>query len=290
MFAAVALGGEWDAARAEWKSFRENFEPDYSDGSKYLLPPEGNRFDEPFVVVRDGKPAAKIAWKRDGWWADALSTEVDKTAAEELQAIVKMLTGVEIPVVGSLCEGPDLPVIGVGKGVFFPFDLKFMAPPLDKRFTPETIKTVNADLKALRGTDGFAIRRFGRDIFVYGTCEKGAMNGVYRLLENNTDVIFTRPNESAGTVFTPLKGDLSFVWGDGVIEKPSMVMRGFWNHRHPRYYNANYLTTTASAKWTCSRGTNSSKRQPRSWCSTSRVRLRSSSASSTSATTAQAGL
>lgn len=249
MFAAVALAGEWDDARAEWKSFRENFEPDYSDGSKYLLPPEGNRFDEPFAVVRDGKPAAKIVWHRGAWWQDALSTDVTKTAAEELQAMVKMLTGVEIPLVCSLGEGPDLPVIGVGKGVFFPFDLKFMAPPLDKRYTPEIIKTVNADLKTLRGTDGFAIRRFGRDLFVYGTCEKGTMNGVYRLLENNTDIIFTRPNGGVGTVFTPLNGNLSFVWGDGVVEKPSMIMRAFWNFRHPRYYNANYITATQSPDW-----------------------------------------
>jgi len=246
---AVALGGEWDIARAEWKAFSENYEPDYSDGSKYFLPPDGNRFDEPFAVVKDGKPAAKIVWRRDGWWSDALSTQVTKTAAEELRAIVKMLTGVELPLVGSLGEGPDLPVLGIGKGVFFPFDLKFMAPPLDKRFTSDIIKTVNADLRALRGTDGFSIRRFGRDLFVYGTCEKGAMNGVYKLIENNTDIIFSRPSESEGTVFTPLDGNLSFVWGDGAMEKPSMAMRGFWNYRHPRYYNANYLTTTPSP-WT----------------------------------------
>lgn len=246
---ASCMGDEWDAARGEWEAFRNSYEPDYSDGSRYLLPPDGNRFDEPFEVVKNGKPAAKIVWRRASWWSDTLSTKVTETAAKELQALVKLVSGVKIPVVGSLDEGPDLPVIGVGKGVFFPFDLKFMAPPLNKRFTPENIRTVNADLKALRGTDGFAIRRFGRNLFVYGTCEKGAMNGVYRLMENNTDLIFTRPDETAGTVFTPLKGNLSFVWGCDAVEKPSMVMRGFWNYRQPRYRNANYLTTTVSPEW-----------------------------------------
>ena len=54
MCVAMAFAGEWDAARAEWNAFRENYEPDYSDGAKYLLPPERNRFDAPFVVVKDG--------------------------------------------------------------------------------------------------------------------------------------------------------------------------------------------------------------------------------------------
>ena len=30
MLAAVVCAGEWDAARAEWKTFRENYEPGHA--------------------------------------------------------------------------------------------------------------------------------------------------------------------------------------------------------------------------------------------------------------------
>lgn len=243
--------GDPGTSVAEWKRFSENYEPDYSDGSKYLQPDPGNRFDEPFRVVKDGKPCVKIVWRRSGWYRDALSTKVTETAAKELQSIIRMLTGVTVPVYGSFAEGPDVPVIGIGKGLFFPFDQKWMISPKqrDRRVTPETVRIVNADLKALRGSDGFAIRRFGRDLFVYGTCEKGAMNGVYRLLESNTDIIFSRPDEKNGTVYTPLDGNLSFVWGKDVRERPRFTMRGFWQRCQPRYRNANYLTNTESESW-----------------------------------------
>ena len=268
--AAPSPEDEFSTARAEWESFRLGYEPDYSDGSKYLKPPDDHRFDEPFVVAREGKPAAKIVWARDAWYfRDALKTRVTETAAKELQALVKMLTGVELPLCGSLREGPDLPVIGVGKGVFFPFDQTFRMPAKlhDKRFTKEVIATVNDDLRRLRGTDGYQIRRFGRDLFVFGCCEKGTMNGVYALIENNTDIIFARPNEKFGTVFTPLDGELELVWGDGASEKPVFTMRGFWNRKQPRYRNANFQTTTPSAEWSdehpyCAGGHNSSQFVP----------------------------
>ncbi|MBQ6330552.1 MAG: DUF4838 domain-containing protein [Kiritimatiellae bacterium] len=243
------------ALRAEWKAFRESFEPDYSDGSKHLLPKEGNRFAEPFVLVKDGKPAAQIVYKASNWWYDALYTEVTKNAAEELQSLVKMLTGVTLPV--NPVKGPDkdLPAVMVGKGVFFPFDMGNRKPGTKKgwndHLTQEMVDVVKGDLAALRGSDGFAIRRFGRNLHVYGADEKGALNGVYALVENNTDLIFARPDETIGTVYTPLDGNLSLVWGDGVVERPSMTMRGFWNICHPRYYNGNFLNQTIdqARKW-----------------------------------------
>ena len=257
--AALACGASgaaaWDAERAEWKAFRENFEPDYSDGSRHLRPTEGHRLAEPFVLVKDGKPTAQIVYKASDWWYDALYTEVTKNAADELQSLVKMMTGVLLPV--NPARGPEkgLPAVVIGKGWFFPFTMGHRKPG-DKKgwndhYTEETIKTVRADLAALRGSDGFAIRRFGRNLHVYGAEERGALNGVYALLENNTDLIFARPDEKIGTVYTPLDGNLSLVWGDGVVERPSMAMRGFWNTMHPRYYNGNFLNQTInqSRKW-----------------------------------------
>ena len=249
---AVALAGKWDAARAEWQSFRKDFEPDYSDGAKCLQPPEDHRFAEPFVLVKDGKPAAKIVWHAAGWYTDRFSTKVTETAAKELQALVKMLTGVKLPIYDNEAKGEDLPAVMLGKGTFYPFDeqREIRHPKAAfSRLTPEMVRQAKDDLRTLRGTDGFAIRLFGRDVFVYGTCEKGTLNGVYRLVEENSDVIFVRPNEEIGVVHGPVKKDFALVWGQGVIEKPTLVGRGFWNIRHARYWNANLGTTTASDAW-----------------------------------------
>ena len=253
---ACAYAGRWDAERAEWKRFCETFEPDYSDGSKYLHPKEGNRFDEPFALVKDGKPAAKVVWQKGPWYADDLSTDVTGTAVSEFVALVKMITGVELPVFPSPHYGPDMPAVLVGKACFFPYDQTVWRQRVhaekNSRLTPTVVETVNGDLKALRGTDGFAIHRFGRDIAVYGCSEKGALNGVYALIENNTDIIFTRTDEKVGTVYSERPGELSLVWGADVREKPSMEMRGFWNQSiYPwrRYWNANYCTTSESRQW-----------------------------------------
>ena len=224
------------ALRAEWKSFRENFEPDYTDGAKHLLPTEGHRFKKPFAVVKDGKPACRIVYAGLNWWNEKRSTPVTVKACEELQRIVKAMTGVTLPI-DRYENDPKLaglPAICVGKG-------NFRKNP--KREHPELVPA----LTELRGTDGYAIREADGDLYVYGVKEKGAMNGVYALIENNTDYIFTRPSPQHGEVFTPRK-DLEFVWGDGVVAKPKATIRGLWNIRESAYWAANFATT-CPAPW-----------------------------------------
>jgi len=257
LFALSSFAGKWDAARAEWQAFSQNFEPDYSDGSRFLLPKEGNRFDAPFVLVKDGKPAAKIVCPHVGFYTDRFCTRVSDTAANELQTLVRMLTGVTLPVVFNETEGGDLPAVMLGKAAFYPFDEereqrhgKAAFERLHKRVPREMIRRIRDDIRTLRGTDGFAIRPIGRNLYVYGAEERGTLNGVYRLVENNSDIIFVRPNEGIGVVHGPESRDFALVWGKDVIDRPVLSGRGFWNMRHPRYWNANLGTTTASDVWT----------------------------------------
>jgi len=234
---------DWTAKRAEWESFKQNFKADYSDGSKLLQPTEGNRFAAPFVVTTpDGKPACSIRYATGSWWDQRLANETTKKAAEELQALVKLLTGVSLPINPVRAPESALPAINVGKGRLFPFcsDGKEGKGPLfGKQSAAEAFW---GDLAFLRGSDGYAIRTVGKDLCVYGVMEKGALNGVYALLENNTDIVFARPNEKYGTVFTPQTNGLSLVWGEGVRSRPASTWRGFWHLTNQRYYSANGLS------------------------------------------------
>jgi len=57
------------------------------------------------------------------------------------------------------------------------------------------------DLARLKGNDGFAVRRRGSRVYVFGSRPRGTLYGLYALLERNTDLIFARPNEEFGTIY-----------------------------------------------------------------------------------------
>lgn len=58
------------------------------------------------------------------------------------------------------------------------------------------------DLKALEGSDGFAIRKKDTNIHVFSTHPRGALYGVCALLERNTDIIWPRPNPKLSAIFS----------------------------------------------------------------------------------------
>lgn len=188
---------------AAWDRFIENYKPDYSDGSKYLLPPETGRMQEPFPVVKDGKAAAEIVYTGDGSEPECVAT-----AAKELQDAVLQITGVKIPVISgwnAVNRKTGRNKIVLGKRAYADCEV----------------------LKKLSGTDGFAVKRDGDKLYVYGIEGKGTMNGVYALIENNTDLIWARPHREFGTVFSKRK-DLEFLWGNDIVDVPDSRTRG-WN-------------------------------------------------------------
>ncbi|MEA2012149.1 MAG: DUF4838 domain-containing protein [Verrucomicrobiota bacterium] len=58
------------------------------------------------------------------------------------------------------------------------------------------------DLKALKGTGGYAVREKGDNIYIFGAKPAGTLFGVWKFLEKNTDIIWSRPNTEYGAVFT----------------------------------------------------------------------------------------
>ena len=225
-FAADELTGDIETAFArrldDWRAYVSAYKPNYSDSSAELLPPADNRLDRPFAVVRDGQPAAVIVLA-----SSSKEDRVLRQAAEELQYHIKLLTGVELAIREDY-GARDAPVgpanrICLGKRL------------LPGKRTPWFVDGVWRERLATTdgncGKDGFAIRQDPENpahLHVFGTTSKGTMNGVFALLENNTDIIWARPDEAIGTVFTPTPGDLTFVWGKDFVSAPSTRARG-WN-------------------------------------------------------------
>lgn len=216
----------FDAACARrmdvWKTRRAAIKPDYADSSRFLEPPPDNRLDAPFKVVSGGKPAATIVLN-----SSCREDIVLRQAAEELRDHIKLITGVELKICdfwGARDDKRDnLNRICIGKRTL-PCD--YTKPSAGNAWLERLAQTDGGC-----GKDGFAIRldpESPTHLHVFGTTSKGSMNGVFALLENNTDIIWARPNEEIGTVFTPSPGELSFVWGRDFVSVPDTVARG-WN-------------------------------------------------------------
>jgi hypothetical protein len=67
---------------------------------------------------------------------------------------------------------------------------------------PELMESYATDLDFLKDSDGFAIRKSGKKIYILATEPKGVLNGVYDFLEKNADIIWTRSVE-IGTLYEP---------------------------------------------------------------------------------------
>ena len=198
--------------------------------SVFFAPPEGHRFQSPFEVVRDGKPLANIVVASEQKTDTCLMK-----AAEELQKYIELLTGVKLPINSGWME--DRSAKRFTRHIC-----------LGKRLVPSYRLSGwfaddgwNEKLSAIGNTDGFAIaynrleKEGVENLHIFGVKSKGVMNGVFRLLENNTDIIWARPNEEIGTIYTPTN-ELSFVWGDGFVSRPDTPSRG-WNS----YYGLEWM-------------------------------------------------
>ncbi len=77
------------------------------------------------------------------------------------------------------------------------------------------------DLKALKGTDGFALRKKGNHIAIFGATSRGTIHAMARLIEKNSDFIWFRPRN--GFSFTPQK-EMKFANADE-ISFPAFPLR-----------------------------------------------------------------
>ncbi len=140
-------------------------------------------------ITRNGKAEAEIIIAADAHPAV-------KYAAEELRHWTEAISGAKLPVI----HAPG----GAATRI---------------------ILSVNNDLAELRDNDGYAVRTQGREIHLIASCPKGILNGVYRLLFKNTDIIWARPNEDFGTIYSR-KSDLDF-GQTNYIDIPVYRLRGW---------------------------------------------------------------
>ncbi|WP_417738415.1 DUF4838 domain-containing protein [Rosistilla oblonga] len=79
------------------------------------------------------------------------------------------------------------------------------------------------DIDYLAGSDGYAIRRNGNRIHVFGSHPRGTLFGVHALLEKNTDIIWPRPHPDFVAVYSHVP-EIEFSQTD-VISRPAFKVR-----------------------------------------------------------------
>jgi hypothetical protein len=181
----------------EWRDYIDAYKPDYSDSSKYLQPPTTGRITAPISLVKNGKAQGGIS-------VPANATGPLQLASSELKHWLKEITGADFTVSPTNPAG-NQPQILLGS--------QYAAGKFD------------ADLAALKNTDGFAVRTQGNQIYIFGATEKGTLNGVFRFLENNTDIIWARPLSEVGTVYSRTS-NLDIIWANERII-PATRLRGW---------------------------------------------------------------
>ncbi len=214
---------EREKAWLEWLDYLSRFKPDYSDGSKYLLPPETGRIKTPLALVKDGKANAELIITKDKYG-------VAEHAAKDFRDQVKMISGAELPVL----EAPGTMPVKI-----------FVNSPDSLKKYPEDAAYLK-DLKPHYGEDGFFIRTEGNNIHIGSIVPVGARNGLYRLLENNTDIIWARQDETFGTVYTETK-NINIIWADARF-KPMTPFRG-WLGARPHWSARNGANSNMPTIW-----------------------------------------
>ncbi|YCM44623.1 DUF4838 domain-containing protein [Verrucomicrobiaceae bacterium 227] len=123
-------------------------------------------------LVKDGKPLGEFVLPEDPAGAELYGSS-------DVRDLIAEITGAKVPVLNKASASKNEKVF---IGTSFAGEFK-------------------EDLAKLGGNDGFAVRRKGDHVYVFGSRPRGTLFGLYSLLEKNTDLIFARPDEVIGTVF-----------------------------------------------------------------------------------------
>ncbi len=145
-------------------------------------------------LARNGQPVAEIVLSAD-------APPPMRYAAEELQLHVELISGAKLPILqapGTATHRIVLAVAPVG---------------------------YEDDVRRIGATDGYAVRTRGNTVTVLGAIPKGVLNGVYKLLTRNSDLIWARPDPEFGTLFTK-NPDFALTQTDW-IDIPVYILRGW---------------------------------------------------------------
>ena len=167
------------------------------------------------VCAKNGTPAAEIV----------IPEKADQTveaAAEELKLWIGKISGAQLPIVRQEKPG-KAPIV---------------LDPASKNFP--------ADKAKFKGNDGFSVREKDGKVYLNAGCPKGVLNGVFRMLYRNSDIIWARPDEEIGTVFTP-NPDLTLTQTD-FIDIPVFKLRG-WQMSRKNQAASNFWQMRNGTNW-----------------------------------------
>lgn len=220
-------GTDRDRRYREWLDFCDNYEPDLSDSSKCLEPPEEGRLAKPIKLVDFGRACAEIVAPKDFYNSIEL-------AARDLQYWIRKMSGAELPIV----QKPT------GK---MPVRI-FLNDPEAQRRWKEDVEW----LKGGKDIDGYFIHTDGNDIHIgcavpndanwtnmpslglpFDACPVGVFRGAIAFLENNSTILFASKDKDLGTVYDAPEGgdelggaDFVVRWGNG-RSRPATCGRGW---------------------------------------------------------------
>ncbi|MBO4798336.1 MAG: DUF4838 domain-containing protein [Candidatus Methanomethylophilaceae archaeon] len=140
-----------------------------------------------------------------------------QNAAQDLQYHLKLVLGSDFPIVSRTGEGYGSLIIATPDSL----------PAVSEMFADDLawLSDLGSKETGKWGSDGFAIRQAGDDIYILGNTSKGAMNGVYDLIEDNLGVLWYRADESRGLVYDELEE--AVVEKVDYREKSPISVRGF---------------------------------------------------------------
>ncbi|MBP5640622.1 MAG: DUF4838 domain-containing protein [Victivallales bacterium] len=169
----------------------------------------GLAFAGQFHVVKGRKAVCPIVIAKD-------ADHVVKLAADELKKWIGEITGASLDIVES-ADGACIELV------------------------------VSNEVPELAGNDGYAIRTEENKFRIIGSCPKGVLNGVYKVLYRNTDIIWARPEPEIGTVFST-RDDLSFS-EDDMADIPVYKQRGWQMECGKEREANNFWQTRNCSNW-----------------------------------------
>ncbi len=128
--------------------------------------------DASLLLVKDGQATGEFVVAED-------ISQAETFAVTDVRLWIQKITGAQVPILNAPSAKQNAKVF-VGKNLAAEF---------------------KEDLSKLSENDGFAIRRKGRSVYVFGARPRATMYGLFAFLEKNSDLIWARPNERFGTVF-----------------------------------------------------------------------------------------
>lgn len=171
------------------------------------------------TVVRNGNPSAVIALPKD-------ASANEEFAAGQLRYWVKEISGADLPVE----EGERAEKVGGTK-------IRIGRRMAEGKF--------DEDLKWLEGTEGFAVRESGGDLYLFGAKGCGNVFAGYDILEKNTDIIWPALEAGMDRVFTPVE---TLTVKTGYREKPAIAKRLFMHDHDARNFYF-FLRNRAYSSW-----------------------------------------